>query len=210
MTDPFLYPDVDRMPVAWLPVPIEWPAGDDLVFDTVDEWSAYAADALWDAASLGRDPQGVEGLTRVLAHAAEHFPESYPGFDLFLHLPDPRDNPLPVFLGEVDVDDLDAEEVVAELRSWTAEDPDVVEPPVEEEFISPHLGKGVRVLRYSNPGVDPDGDILVGLRYAWHAPEFSRLAVLITASYDPGRVLTAMDDIDDLARCLRYDAAPTA
>lgn len=190
---------------TWMPVPTQWPApGAESMFPTMPEWADYAANAIWNESTLQPRPGELDLLIRVLAYGAEHFPSAYPGFDLFLHLPGPRDMPLPVFIGDFDTSDIVTDEDAAiELRQWTSDDPNAVEPPIIEDFLSPHLGPGVRALRYSVPDKE-SGEILAGLRYGWHVPHLSRHAYLITGTHDPGHLIATMEDIDALARCMEY------
>lgn len=165
-----------------------------------ETWAGEAARAVWGDSGVVPRTGEIEGLARELAHCARRCPSAYPGFEVLLHLPGPRDTPLPVYLGGYpcggDVED--------ELRQAGGEaDPDAVEPPLVEEFTTERLGAGRRVLRYTADPGDPDRALLAALRYAWHLPGADAIGCLFTVHPQPGRLLTALDDLDELARGLR-------
>jgi hypothetical protein len=192
----------DHDPSVWVGVPLNWPMPDfEKEFPDIPAWAGAAANAIWNDSPFTPRPGERDELAGVLGYAAENFPKAYPGFEVLLHLPGPREDPIPVYIGDVDVDD-DPE---AELRYWTGtDDPHAVEPPVVEEFTTPHLGTGKRVLRYTTDQNDPSRSIIVALRYGWYMEELGRVGGLFTVSPNAGRLIAAMDDIDALARTLRY------
>lgn len=182
-------------PECWMWVPDEFPVGE---LDDVRDWAAMMAQACWNDSDLVPRENDVAELTDVLVACAEKYPTLYPSYRLYLHLRDPRDVPLALFTGAMDIEgDRDTE-----LRALTwADDENVVEPPIVEEFSTPHLGTGLRVLRYAK---DPEDDsIIAGLRYAWRVEEEGVDVLLFTACPDLGRLLKAVDDIDALARIAR-------
>jgi hypothetical protein len=201
MTEYYLETD-EFDPDVWVGVPLEWPTpGFEKEFPDIPAWADVAANALWDASALTPHPGELDQLAGILGYAAKQYPTAYPGFEVLLHLPGPRDTPIPVYIGDIDVDDAPE----AELRFWTGEnDPNAVEPPVVEKFTSPHLGTGRRVLRYTVDPDDPDRSIIVALRYGWYIKELGRVGGMFTLSPDPGRLISAMDDLDALARGLQY------
>ncbi|PWI45906.1 hypothetical protein [Streptomyces sp. ICBB 8177] len=202
-----------RDPARWVGLPTEWPLpGFEREFPDAATWAATAARAIWDDSPLTPRPAEVAGLTDVLTYAAHHFPGAFPGFEVLLHLPGPRDDPLPVYLGDLTTDPEDVEDRAHEiLRHLTgADDPYAVEPPVVEEFGNPFLGQGLRVLRYTADD-RAGGALLPCLRYAWHLRGIdgqpARCACLFALHPDPARLIAALDDLDTLARDLRYEAA---
>ena len=88
-----------------------------------------------------------------------------------------------------------------ELRRVTlADDENAVEKPIVEDFTTNSLGAGLRVLRYSVE--DENNAVMSGLRYAWRNDEHGRDVVVITGSPAPAQILSALDDIDELAQCI--------
>ncbi|MEU6174429.1 hypothetical protein ABZ832_21220 [Streptantibioticus parmotrematis] len=198
-----------RDPARWVGLPTEWPLpGFEREFPDPATWAATAARAIWEDSPLTPGPADVTGLTDVLAYAAHHFPGAFPGFEVLLHLPGPRDNPLPVYLGDLTTEPEDpGHEVLRHLTG--ADDPYAVEPPVVEEFGNPFLGQGLRVLRYTTDD-RAGGALLPCLRYAWYLRgndgQPPHCACLFTLHPDPARLVAALDDIDTLAGDLRYEA----
>jgi hypothetical protein len=96
----------------------------------------------------------------------------------------------------------------ATLRDWVlADDPEAIDPPILEEFLSPRLGKGLRAFRARTYIPDPGepaepGEIWAVLRYAFPVDGESTAVVVTAATTDPAHLLKAMPDIDDLARNL--------
>ena len=113
----------------------------------------------------------------------------------FLWLPEPSSDVLPVHLEAYQAEG-DRDEA---LRELTYADAAAVEPPVVEPVVSPHLGEGLRVLRYA---VDPEDEaIVLTLAYAWRA-EGLDVRLWISTS-DTGLALRAAPDVDDLAQAVR-------
>lgn len=206
MTDPAPYLDTfdERDLSTWIEVPQIYPVpGLEQHYPDESTWAALMAQAVWDSSDLEPTDKHIEVLTKILTYSAETTPHDFPGFDVFLHLPEPMDMPLTVHIGDLGTEDLDGEEVWHGIRQLCgAQDPEAVEPPMVETFASPYLGNGVRVLRYVTD--EEDGTINVVLRYGWHLPELQRSVHLFTFALDPGHLLSAMEDIDALARCIKY------
>jgi hypothetical protein len=127
------------------------------------------------------------------------------GTHRFIHLPDPRLEPLPVFLAILAA----RGERTAQLRALTLADaPNAVGEPVVEEFATERLGTGLRVLRHFTEAGDVLGllaqgetaEVNVGLSYAWRSEEHETDLRLFTATHDWGRLRAALGDIDELAR----------
>ncbi len=173
----------------WVPCPRGLPDGWD-----PERWATQFSQAWW---ALSELPHGENELTK-LATALDHIYHStwdhVPCHLAFIHLPDPRALPLPVYLAILEpLNDRDTQ-----LRLLTqADDPAVIEPPVVDEFTTDRLGPGLRVLRYWR---GDDGEVDAGLSYAWRSVEYQTDLRLFTATSDLGRLQQAIPDIDELAR----------
>lgn len=203
--------DYDR--TLWVPCPPVMPDG----YDTA-RWAREFSEAWWEMYELEHGEIQLKRLAAQLALVRDFtFGPGEVGCHLaFLHLPDPRRDPLPVYLAILAADG----EKNARLRGLTlADDPDVLTPPVVEEFTTDRLGTGLRVLRHfpgtpgprtSGPGtpaapekptaVEGATEIHAGLSYAWRNDEYQTDLRLFTATHDLGRLRRAIPDIDDLAR----------
>ncbi|TLS42766.1 hypothetical protein FE633_29400 [Streptomyces montanus] len=129
-------------------------------------------------------------------------PAAFPDFEVFLHLPHPREIPLPAYVDLVEIEE--GEDRKTALRELTHADASyAVEPPIVEDFDSPHLGAGLRVLRYYQD--EDSNEVHVGLRYAWRYEKGKEAAdvLIILADPDAGRILRALDDVDEFARTIR-------
>ncbi|MER7398443.1 hypothetical protein ABT381_23385 [Streptomyces sp. NPDC000151] len=192
----------------WIRIPLMWPEPgleDVEEAQSPEAWARYFAEGLWeDFASEKPEPGEVDLLTNILLMYALRAPAAFPGFEVFLHLPHPREIPMPTYVDLVEIEE--GEDREAALRALTHADADyAVEPPVVEDFDSPHLGSGLRVLRYYQ---DPDPDsneVHVGVRYAWRYEKDSEAADVLIILSDPsaGRVLRALEDVDEFARTIR-------
>jgi hypothetical protein len=183
--------DVDLDTGVWVGVPGEWSE------DTWPDhrgWAREVAEIVW----AGADPiggQGPDHLALGLAMLAESPITKDPSRRTFLWLPGPTSTLLPVHL-EACAAEGDADEALRELTR--ADAPGAVEKPVVDPFPSPHLGDGLRVLRYA---VDSQGAaVVLTLSYAWRAGGLDVLLWLST--FDTGLALRAMDDVDALARAV--------
>ncbi|CAL9559149.1 MULTISPECIES: hypothetical protein [unclassified Streptomyces] len=190
----------------WIRIPLMWPEPG---LEDVDEartpeaWARYFAEGIWeDFAPEKPAPGEVDLLTNMLLMFAVRAPAAYPGFEVFLHLPHPREIPLPAYVDLVEIEEGQNRETA--LRELTHADASyTVERPVVEDFDSPYLGAGLRVLRYYQ---DQDSnEVHVGLRYAWRYEKGTEAAdvLIILADPDAGRILRALDDIDAFARTVR-------
>jgi hypothetical protein len=177
----------------WVPCPRGLPEGWDH-----ERWAGEFSAAWWALAGL---PHGESDLTK-LATLLDHIYVSTWGQDAeipchlaYIHLPDPRMLPMPVYLAVLQALD----EKDTELRRLTqADDPAVIEPPIAEEFTTDNLGRGLRVLRHWQG--DDDGEVDAGLSYAWRSERYETDLRLFTATSDLGRLQQAIPDIDELAR----------
>jgi hypothetical protein len=170
---------------------------------TPEAWARYFAEGLWeDYAPEKPEPGEVDLLTDILLMYAIRAPAAFPDFEVFLHLPHPREIPLPAYVDLVEIEeDEDRETALRELTHADASY--AVEPPIVEDFHSPHLGAGLRVLRYYQD--EDSNEVHVGLRYAWRYEKGTEAAdvLIILADPDAGRILKALDDVDEFARTVR-------
>ncbi|MFE9648091.1 hypothetical protein ACFYO0_29045 [Streptomyces sp. NPDC006365] len=182
------WPYVDYDTDLWMQIPSSW---EGTPWKGPKEWGRYMSEAWWGDSDFEPSRKDLKGLAATLQACAERFPQSHPGFDVYLHLPDPRLMPLPVYVASVEADG-DREETLRELV--TTDDPDLVEKPIVEDFTTEALGTGLRSLRYTQ--TEEDRTIIAGVRYAWRSEEADCDVLVIVAAPDPRRVLGAMDDID--------------
>jgi len=88
----------------------------------------------------------------------------------------------------------------AQLRALTrADDAMTARPPITDEFVTPHLGSGLRTLRHKQ---HDDGSLFAALRYAWRSEEHETDLQLWASSDDLGLLQRAIPDIDDFARAI--------
>lgn len=193
----------------WIRIPLMWPEPgleDVEEAQSPEAWARYFAEGLWeDFASEEPEPGEVDLLTNILLMYALRAPAAYPDFEVFLHLPHPREIPLPAYVDLVEIEEgEEGENRETALRELTQADASrAVEPPIVEDFDSPHLGTGLRVLRYFQD--EDSNEVHVGLRYAWRYEKEAEAAdvLIILADPDAGRILGALDDVDDFARTIR-------
>ncbi|MGY0067927.1 hypothetical protein ACWZEH_14070 [Streptomyces sp. QTS137] len=190
------WPSVDYDTDLWMKIPDAW---EETPWKGPKQWGRYMAEAWWGDSDLEPSRKDLRGLAATLQACAEQFPRSHPGFDVYLHLPDPRFMPLPVHVAAVEADG-DRQETLRALV--TTDDQDLVEKPVVEDFTTELLGTGMRSLRYTQT----DHTIVAGVRYAWRVEEAGCDVLVIVAAPDPRRVLGAMDDIDAFVGRIRLPA----
>ncbi len=191
---------------SWIRIPLMWPEPgleDVAEAQTPEAWARYFAKGLWeDFAPEKPAPGEVDLLTDILRMYAVKAPAAFPDFEVFLHVPHPREIPLPAYVDLVEIEEGEDRETA--LRALTHADASyTVEPPNVVDFTSPHLGSGLRVLRYYQD--DESNEVHVGLRYAWRYEKGTEAAdvLIILADPDAGRILRALDDIDEFARTIR-------
>ncbi|MFG2682946.1 hypothetical protein [Streptomyces sp. NPDC048392] len=185
------WPHVDYDTDLWMKLPDAW---ETTPWKGPKQWARHMSEAWWGDSDLDPTRKDIKGLAATLQACAEQFPGSHPGFDVYLHLPDPRLMPLPVYVGAFEADG-DREETLRALV--TTEDPYLVEKPVVEDFTTEPLGTGLRSLRYTQ--TEEDRTIVAGVRYAWRVEEAGCDVLVVVAAPDPRRVLGAMDDVDAFA-----------
>ncbi|KDR61119.1 hypothetical protein ACFU9O_09865 [Streptomyces albidoflavus] len=193
-----LYADYDLD--LWMEVPVEWAA---LPWKGPKQWARQMAEAWWGESEVPPARKEVKELANVLRMCAERFPASYPGFDLYLHLPDPRLMPLPAWVGWL-ASEGERDET---LRAYvTTEDPDLLEEPLVEEFVSPALGAGLRSLRYTR--MKGEQTIIAGVRYAFRDASRGVDVLVMVSAPDPRRVLAALPDLDSFAAGVSWERKP--
>ncbi|MFE7671243.1 hypothetical protein ACFU5N_03405 [Streptomyces albidoflavus] len=193
-----LYADYDLD--LWMEVPVEWAA---LPWKGPKQWARQMAEAWWGESEVPPARQEVKGLANVLRMCAERFPASYPGFDLYLHLPDPRLMPLPAWVGWLESEG----ERDETLRAYvTTEDPGLLEEPLVEEFVSPAFGTGLRSLRYTR--MEGEQTIIAGVRYAFRDVSRGVDVLVMVSAPDPRRVLAALPDLDAFAAGVSWERKP--
>lgn len=191
-----LYADFEFDPAVWFGIPTYW--GPETWPDH-RAWAREMAELWW--LDLEPGEHEVDNLAMVLAYLAEKLPSGDGDrvVDHFLHLPDPHMDPLHAQVWIVEDDpDVTLEYCVG------AEDADVVEKPVLEEFTSERLGTGLRGLRYKpyNPGpehVQEPGALVGAVRYAWRVSPDAVL-VMSVVDTDLARLIQATDALDEFAR----------
>jgi hypothetical protein len=204
------WPYVDYDTDLWMMIPNSW---DGTPWKGAKEWARYMSDAWWGDSDFDPSRKERKALAETLRACGERFPQCHPGFDVYLHLPDPRFMPLPVYVASIESDG-EREETLRALVT-TDDDPDLVEQPIVEDFTTELLGTGLRSLRYTQAGEErgeehgEERTIIAGVRYAWRADSAGCDVVVTAAAPDPRRVLDAMDDLDAFAARISVDAAAT-
>ncbi|MFE0791316.1 hypothetical protein [Streptomyces mutabilis] len=166
-------------------------------WDDMHAWCRERAEDLWADRELVPGPNGVAFVAETLARCAESLCPPESEHWLFLHLDHPLDDPLPVCaaIGPA------REPREATLRALTeADDTTAVEPPVVKTFSSPHLGEGMTTFRYVTQEDSPH--LAACARYAWQVEEHGADVVVWTATEDIARILSAAEDVEELARSL--------
>jgi len=161
-------------------------------------WAREFAEAWWGFSGLPYDHSDLEKLTVLLGYIYESTwgrQSRIPCHLVFIHLPDPRVQPLPVYLSIFKALGPRDEQLRSLAR---VHDPAAVKPPVVEAFSTPNLGPGLRVLRYVR-GED-EGEVDAGLSYAWRSDTYETDLRLFAGTFDLARLQRAMPDIDELAR----------
>lgn len=176
---------------AWIPCLPRFPDGYDQ-----QSWAAECARLWWAASGLDHSPTDLDDLTTRLSGIHEQTYGHIPCHLAFIHLPDPRLRPLPVYLGIWKLED----DTVPRLRALTrADDPATIRPPIVDEFATMRLGHGLRVLRHKERD---DGSMYAALRYAWRSEQHQTDLQLWTSAGDLGRLQRAIPDIDTFARAV--------
>ncbi len=187
----------------WIPIPIAWGAES---WPGPKEWGEEMARARW---------AGHKSKLADIERSAVEL-ESYAGFyggtdpDIpfevitYLHAPGPVEAALPVRVWVDDVSGLSVEEAAEVV------DPDAIERPIVEPFSTEHLGTGIKALRYRQYEPDPGEPeaLYVVLRYAFRLEAPDAVVVVNATDIDPGRLLGAVDDLDEFVRQIRWSFEP--
>lgn len=193
---------VDYDMSVWIRVPV--PEGLPDRWPDLQAWADEVADAV--LAEDADAPEKAPLLSEYVlgyAHVLNEEPASFS----FLHLRHFEEEAVPAQVFLWDAEDVDPAERDAMLREiCQADDPAAIEPPLVEPFTARGLGPGMRVLRYS--AADPDGQILVGIRFGWFLAEHDLVIELRSYGLDVARILGVRDDLDELAHSIMIELDP--
>lgn len=95
------WPHVDYDTDLWMKLPDAW---ETTPWKGPKQWARHMSEAWWGDSDLEPTRKDLKALAATLRACAEQFPGSHPGFDVYLHLPDPRLMPLPVYVAAVEAD----------------------------------------------------------------------------------------------------------
>lgn len=181
----------DPDPAIWLVGPTEnRPA---------EQWLPGAVAALVGDWQLTRHDE-QRFVQAVLARFAADTPS--PLSERLLRWPTIGEDPFPVFLGMVEREHWPEEELDAFLRGVGE---GVVEPPLVTEVEAPEDVRIRRALVYSTDGSPA---VVAAVRYVVDSGAASVLAMMHASTVEPGRLVEALDDLDDLARTVRASDRP--
>lgn len=193
---------IDHLPDPWVELPL------------IDDGTGPPDHAVWarstaEAITAGDAPstRAVEAVLVDLARRIAARGED-PETDrvVLLHLPDPSVPPLAVYITVWGDLGGDRDEVLRELAR--AADPEAVEAPIVDPFPSAHLGAGLRSLAHFVDGeVGDDGvqGLYAVLSYAWRVDRLAVDVRVSSSSTDIGRLVTSIEDIDELVGGLRVE-----
>ena len=176
---------------VWVPCPPAFPPGYDR-----ESWAQACAAAFWKRPDLAYTDMDIALLAARLSEIHQDTYGHIPCHLAFIHLPDPRLTPLPVYLATWKAEG-DRDE---QLHAMThASDPAVVRAPVIDQFRTEKLGTGLRVLLHLSVEGSED-EICAALSYAWRIENRQTDLRIFTVCRDLGRLQRAIPDIDELAR----------
>ncbi len=199
MTDPDDVPELSSQSRAnvdydagkWIPCPPAFPPGYDR-----EQWARTFAEAYSRRPGLSPTEQQIATLASQLSYIHQYTYGNVACHLAFIHLPDPRLSPMPVFMATW----LARGDRDAQLRHLTnADDPGATQPPYVTEFATTMLGTGLKVLRYGLQE-DGSGDMFAALNYAWRVDQYQTDLRIFASSADLGRLQQAVPDIDELAQ----------
>jgi len=175
--------DIDQR--RWVPAPAFFREGHDRTW-----WAGFFADRLHGVdADLAR-AELIRIYDAIWGHVPCH--------DALLHAYDPDRSLLPVCIGIWQV----AADWDTMWREFTrVDETGLIEPPVIEEFPSPHLGTGRKCLHYVKH--KKTGLVVASLDYAFRCEELETDLTLHTHTSDLRRLQRALPDIDHLARIIK-------
>jgi hypothetical protein len=198
-----IYANIAFDPSMWIPIPTWW--GPE-TWPGPQKWAEHLARGLWEG-----EPAKREDIRRSELELAS-YGDMYGGTDpdvpfevmTYLHIPHPKVVAMPLRVWADDVSGLSAQEAAEVV------DPEAIEPPIVEDFVAPHLGPGLRALRYRQfepaPG-EPEALYAV-LRYAFRLEAPESVVVVNATDTDPGRLLGSLDDLDEFVRQIRWSYEP--
>jgi hypothetical protein len=159
-----------------------------------ESWAEETAEVWWALSSLKPKRRQLRGLVRGLAARLLAIREEIYATGLcqmaFLHLPDPRVDPLPLQFGIWEMRGQREERLRELVGAGHPED------PAAEEITTDLLGTGLRYLRHW-PSHDASGS---RLSYAWRSESRATDLCAFTSFRDTERIVQAIPDIDALLR----------
>jgi hypothetical protein len=174
---------------VWVPCPPGFPPGYDR-----ERWAQMYASNFWKRPGLTYSDLDIAMLAARLAEIHRDTYGHIPCHQAFIHLPDPRLSPLPVYLATWK----SAGGRDEQLRALThADDPEAVRPPIVDQIQTEGLGAGLRALVHL-PVEGEAGAIYGALSYAWRVEDYGTDLRLFTVCRDLGRLQRAMPDIEEL------------
>jgi hypothetical protein len=178
--------------------PVEWPLFPLMISDATEANAEQVAQQFGEMAErLGGMPR-AESAKAMLEMRADLFAH-WPGHYLYFHMGAPRRRPLPVMVG-VWQPTGERDEQLRTLAGYETED--LTEPPVMDEFVSGHLGSGVRV-RCVQKSPRRRGSPVGLLGYAWRSAELETDLQIRTVCTDLGWLANETPAIDAFARAMR-------
>lgn len=199
MTERESWPDPSSEAVArveydiavWVPCPPGFPPGWNR-----QRWAQMYAENFWKRPGLTYTDLEIGLLATRLTEIHQETYGHVPCHQAFIHLPDPRLTPLPVYLATWKSEGEEGEQ----LRTMThASDPASIRAPIVDEFRTENLGTGLRVLVHL-PVEGAEGEMYGALSYAWRIERYQTDLRIFTVCRDLGRLQGAIGDIDELAQ----------
>jgi hypothetical protein len=182
---------VDFNREIWIPCPPAFPDGLDR-----ESWATGYARVWWESSGLKHGKKQLKALAESLSYIHRSTYGTLPCHLALIHLRDPRTVPLLVCFGIWPT----TGERSAQIRSLTsADESGAMEPPIVEEFPTPSLGGGLKVMCHFRD----KGTVMGALSYAWRSEEYETAVRLFTSCPDLGRLQAALPDLDDLARVIK-------
>jgi hypothetical protein len=145
---------------------------------------------------MDHDDRHVTGLAKILSDLRVLTYRPGTCHAALIHLPGHAAvlQPLAVAVG---VWELQGERDARLRRLVCADDTQVIEPPVVEEFWTEALGGGLRSVRYAR---DDEGSLYGAINYAFRDPEYQTDLRFSASCPDVSRLQTAIPDIEELVR----------
>jgi hypothetical protein len=189
------WPEFDTVRPVWIPCPAVFRAG-----ESQESWARMYSAKWWADSKVRATEAQLDGLAKMLADVRELTYRPRQDHVAVIHLPPAQLNPLRVLQPQpvgVGVWQLNGERD-ARLRLLTsADDPDVIEPPIVEEYPTEALGTGLKTLRYARLA---DGSLFGAVNYAFRSEEYETDLRFSSSCPDLSRLQIAMPDIDELVQ----------